>query len=235
MIELYTWPTPNGHKIHIMLEEAAIPYRVHSVNIRTGEQFAPEFLNISPNNRIPAIIDPEGPHGAPLALFESGAILLYLAEKSGCFMPQDTAHRFTCLQWLMWQMGGVGPMFGQANHFRRYAKEQHPYAIERYTNEANRLMGILDLQLGKNSFIAGEEFTIADMAIFPWTRHADQRGIDMLEYPHAQRWFDAINARPAVQRALQVLAAESNPAPINDATRDIMFGQAQFQKRSSGA
>jgi GST-like protein len=235
MIELYTWPTPNGHKIHIMLEEAAIPYRVHSVNIRTGEQFAPEFLNISPNNRIPAIIDPEGPHGAPLALFESGAILLYLAEKSGCFMPQDTAHRFTCLQWLMWQMGGVGPMFGQANHFRRYAKEQHPYAIERYTNEANRLMGILDLQLGKNSFIAGEEFTIADMAIFPWTRHADQRGIDMLEYPHAQRWFDAINARPAVQRALQVLAAESNPAPINDATRDIMFGHAQFQKRSSGA
>jgi GST-like protein len=218
-----------------MLEEAAIPYRVHSVNIRTGEQFAPEFLNISPNNRIPAIIDPEGPHGAPLALFESGAILLYLAEKSGCFMPQDTAHRFTCLQWLMWQMGGVGPMFGQANHFRRYAKEQHPYAIERYTNEANRLMGILDLQLGKNSFIAGEEFTIADMAIFPWTRHADQRGIDMLEYPHAQRWFDAINARPAVQRALQVLAAESNPAPINDATRDIMFGHAQFQKRSSGA
>ena len=150
-------------------------------------------------------------------------------------MPQDTAHRFTCLQWLMWQMGGVGPMFGQANHFRRYAKEQHPYAIERYTNEANRLMGILDLQLGKNSFIAGEEFTIADMAIFPWTRHADQRGIDMLEYPHAQRWFDAINARPAVQRALQVLAAESNPAPINDATRDIMFGHAQFQKRSSGA
>ena len=235
MIELYTWPTPNGHKIHIMLEEAAIPYRVHSVNIRTGEQFAPEFLNISPNNRIPAIIDPEGPRGAPLALFESGAILLYLAEKSGCFMPQDTAHRFTCLQWLMWQMGGVGPMFGQANHFRRYAKEQHPYAIERYTNEANRLMGILDLQLGKNSFIAGEEFTIADMAIFPWTRHADQRGIDMLEYPHAQRWFDAINARPAVQRALQVLAAESNPAPINDATRDIMFGHAQFQKRSSGA
>lgn len=235
MIDLYTWPTPNGHKIHIMLEEAAIPYRVHSVNIRTGEQFAPEFLNISPNNRIPAIIDPEGPHGAPLALFESGAILLYLAEKSGRFMPQDTAHRFTCLQWLMWQMGGVGPMFGQANHFRRYAKEQHPYAIERYTNEANRLMGILDLQLGKNSFIAGEEFTIADMAIFPWTRHADQRGIDMLEYPHAQRWFDAINARPAVQRALQVLAAESNPAPINDATRDIMFGHAQFQKRSSGA
>jgi len=235
MIDLYTWPTPNGHKIHIMLEEAAIPYRVHSVNIRTGEQFAPEFLQISPNNRIPAIIDPEGPHGAPLALFESGAILLYLAEKSGRFMPQDTAHRFTCLQWLMWQMGGVGPMFGQANHFRRYAKEQHPYAIERYTNEANRLMGILDLQLGKNSFIAGEEFTIADMAIFPWTRHADQRGIDMLEYPHAQRWFDAINARPAVQRALQVLAAESNPAPINDATRDIMFGHAQFQKRSSGA
>ena len=147
MIELYSWATPNGHKIHIMLEETGLPYRVHGVNIRTGEQFKPDFLKISPNNRIPAIVDPDGPGNKPLSLFESGAILLYLASKTGKFLPDDVAQRWSCMQWLMWQMGGLGPMFGQANHFRRYAKDKIEYAIERYTNEANRLTHVLDKQL----------------------------------------------------------------------------------------
>lgn len=231
MIELYSWPTPNGHKVHIMLEEAGLPYRVHGVNIRTGEQFEPEFLKISPNNRIPAITDPDGPGGKPLSLMESGAILLYLASKSGKFLPEDISQRWTCMQWLMWQMGGVGPMFGQANHFRRYAKDKIEYAIGRYTSEANRLTHVLDKQLARNKFVAGGEYTIADMAIFPWMRGAESRGIDMNEYPHARRWFDAINARPAVQRALQVLAHEANSNPIDDKAREVMFGKTQFQRR----
>lgn len=231
MIELYSWATPNGHKIHIMLEETGLPYRVHGVNIRTGDQFRPEFLKISPNNRIPAIVDPEGPNGKPLSLMESGAILLYLASKSGKFLPEDLGRRWTCMQWLMWQMGGVGPMFGQANHFRRYAKDKIEYAIERYTSEANRLTHVLDKQLAQTAYVAGEEYTIADMAIFPWIRNADQRGIDMKDYPHAQRWFDAIHARPAVRRALQVLADESNNNPVDDKAREVMFGKTQFQKR----
>jgi len=201
------------------------------VNIRTGDQFKHEFLKISPNNRIPAIVDPDGPGGKPLSLFESGAILLYLATKSGKFLPDDEAQRWTCLQWLMWQMGGVGPMFGQANHFRRYAKDKIEYAVERYTNEANRLTHVLDKQLAQTRYVAGNEYTIADMAIFPWMRNAESRGIDMKEYPHVQRWFDAIHARPAVQRALQVLANESNSNPVDDQAREIMFGKTQFQKR----
>ena len=231
MIELYSWATPNGHKVHIMLEETALPYRVHGVNIRTGDQFKPEFLKISPNNRIPAMVDPDGPGGKPLSLFESGAILLYLATKSRKCLPDDEAQRWTCLQWLMWQMGGVGPMFGQANHFRRYAKDKIEYAIERYTNEANRLTHVLDKQLAQTRYVAGDEYTIADMAIFPWMRNADQRGIDMKEYPNVQRWFDAINGRAAVQRALQVLATESTSNPVDDQAREVMFGKTQFQKR----
>ena len=231
MIELYSWATPNGHKVHIMLEETGLPYRVHGVNIRTGDQFKAEFLAISPNNRIPAIVDPEGPDGKPLSLFESGAILLNLASKTGKFLPQDLTLRWKCMQWLMWQMGGVGPMFGQANHFRRYAKDKIEYAIERYTNEANRLTHVLDKQLAQTRYVSCDEYTIADMAIFPWIRNADQRGINMDEYPHAKRWFDAINARPAVQRALQTLADAGNSNPVDDKAREVMFGKTQFQRR----
>jgi len=231
MIDLYNWPTPNGHKIHIMLEETGLRYRVHAVNIRAGDQFKPAFLKISPNNRIPAIIDHDGPDGKPISLFESGAILLYLASKTGKFLPLDMHARWSCVQWLMWQMGGIGPMFGQANHFRQYAVEKIPYAVERYTNEANRLTHVLDKRLGEAPYLAGDEYSIADMAVFPWMRNADRRGINMAENPHAQRWFDAINARPAVQRALKVLSEVNNAAPHDEKSRDIMFGKTQFQRR----
>jgi GST-like protein len=231
MIDLYSWATPNGHKVHIMLEETGLKYRVHGVNIRSGDQFKPEFLKISPNNRIPAIVDHEGPGGKPLSLFESGAILLYLASKTGMLLPQDLHARWTCVQWLMWQMGGVGPMFGQANHFRRYAVDKIPYAIERYTNEANRLTNILDRRLAESRHVAGDEYSIADIAIFPWMRGAESRGINMDEYPHAKRWFENINARPAVQRGCQVLAGENAAVPIDDKARDVMFGKTQFQRR----
>ena len=230
MIDVHTWPTPNGHKIHIALEELGLPYRVHAVNIRTGEQFKPEFLAISPNNRIPAIVDPDGPDGRPMSLFESGAILIYLADKTGRLLPASGEARYRTLQWLMWQMGGVGPMFGQANHFRAYAKEPQPYPIERYTNESNRLTGVLDKRLAQSPWVAGDEYTIADIAIFPWMRGSEKRGVNIDEYPNVKRWFDAIDARPAVKRALQVLADVHN-APIDDKQRDIMFGASQFTKR----
>ena len=231
MIDIYSWPTPNGHKVHIMLEETGLPYRVHAVNIRAGDQFKPEFLRISPNNRIPAIVDHDGPHGKPISLFESGAILVYLAGKTGKLLPSDLHQRYAALQWLMWQMGGIGPMFGQANHFRAYSVEKISYAIERYTNEANRLSNVLDKRLGEARSLAGDEYSIADIAVFPWMRNADKRGINMAEYPHAQRWFDAINARPAVQRALQVLSDVNNTAPHDEKSRDIMFGKTQFARR----
>jgi GST-like protein len=214
-----------------MLEECALKYRVHAVNIRTGEQFKPEFLKISPNNRIPAIVDSEGPNGKPISLFETGAILIYLAGKTGRFLPLDLHERYTALQWLMWQMGGVGPMFGQANHFRAYSVEKITYAIERYTNEANRLTGVLDKRLGEAPYLAGDEYSIADMAVFPWMRNADKRGINLAEFRHAQRWFDAINGRPAVKRALEVLSDVNSTAPHDDKSRDILFGKTQFQRR----
>ena len=231
MIDIYSWPTPNGHKIHIMLEETGLHYRVHAVNIRAGDQFKPEFLKISPNNRIPAIVDSEGPDGKPISLFESGAILIYLAGKAGKFLPVDLHQRYAALQWLMWQMGGVGPMFGQANHFRSYAVEKLAYPIERYTNEANRLTGILDKRVGEARYLAGDEYSIADMAVFPWMRNPERRGIDMVEYPNAKRWFDEIDARPAVQRALKVLSEVNNAAPHDDKSRDILFGKTQFARR----
>ncbi len=231
MIDIYSWPTPNGHKIHIMLEETGLPYRVHGVNIRTGDQFKPEFLKISPNNRIPAIVDHDGPNGKPISLFESGAILMYLTGKTGKLLPLDLHSRYSALCWLMWQMGGVGPMFGQANHFRAYSVEKITYAIDRYTNEANRLTNVLDKRLAEARYLAGDEYSIADIAVFPWLRNADKRGINLAEFPHAQRWFDAINARPAVQRALQVLSDVNNTAPHDEKSRDIMFGKTQFQRR----
>jgi GST-like protein len=232
MIDVYSWPTPNGHKVHIMLEETGLEYRVHGINIRAGDQFKPEFLKISPNNRIPAIIDQDGPNGEPISLFESGAILLYLASKTGRFLPVDIQARWTSVQWLMWQMGGVGPMFGQANHFRRYAKEKIAYAVDRYTNEANRLTSVLDKRLAESPYVAGE-YSIADIAIFPWMRGADNRGVKLEEYPAVKRWFDEINARPAVQRAVKVLAEvqAANAAPHDDKSWDIMFGKTQFQRR----
>ena len=233
MIDVYTWPTPNGHKIHIMLEETGLKYRVHGVNIREGEQFKPEFLQISPNNRIPALVDHDGPGGKPISVFESGAMLLYLASKTGKLLPADLHARWRCMEWLMWQMGGLGPMMGQANHFRRYSKEKIQYAIDRYTNEANRLTRVLDKRLGEAPYTAGKEYSISDIAIFPWLRGAENRGVNISEYPNVKHWFDAINARPAVQRALQVLAEQSaaNQAPHSDKSWDILFGKTQFQQR----
>ena len=231
MIDIYSWPTPNGHKVHIMLEETGLPYRVHGINIRAGDQFKPDFLAISPNNRIPAIVDHDGPDGKPISLFESGAILIYLAGKTGKFLPLDLHQRYAALQWLMWQMGGIGPMFGQANHFRAYSVEKIAYAVDRYTNEANRLTSVMDKRLAAARYLAGDEYSVADIAVFPWMRNADKRGINMPEYPHVERWFNAINARPAVKRALQVLAEVNSTAPHDEKSRDILFGKTQFQRR----
>src|SRR5215470_6003068 len=211
MIDAYSWPTPNGHKIHIMLEETGLPYKVHGVDIGSGAQFEPDFLKISPNNKIPAIVDNDGPGGKPISVFESGAILIYLAEKTGRFMPKEARARYAVLEWLMFQMGSIGPMFGQANHFRAYAPEKIPYAIDRYTNEAKRLYGVMDRQLAKNRYLAGDSYSIADIATFPWLRSWQNQGIILQDYPHLQKWFDGIAERPAVQRAVKVLADMRKP------------------------
>ena len=229
MIDVYSWATPNGHKIHIMLEECGLPYRVHAVNIGAGEQFAPEFLAISPNHKIPAIVDAEGPDGAPISLFESGAILLYLAGKTGKFLPVSTRARYEVLQWLMFQMGGVGPMLGQAHHFRLYAPEKIAYAIERYTNEARRLYGVMDRRIAKSRYIGGPEYSIADIAIFPWLRSWKNQGIDWVEFPNLKGWFDEIAARPAVLRGVEVLAAARKPL-TDDKAREILFGAEQYRR-----
>jgi len=230
MIEVYSWPTPNGHKIHIMLEECGLAYRAHPINIGTGEQFKPEFLAISPNNKIPAIVDSDGPEGKPISLFESGAILLYLASKTGKLLPESVAHRFEVLEWLMFQMGGVGPMLGQAHHFRIYAPEKIEYAVNRYTNEAKRLYGVMDKRLAKSKYIGGAEYSIADIAIFPWLRSWKNQGIDWADYPHLKGWFDEIAARPAVQRGVAVLADLRKPL-VDSQARDVLFGAQQYQKR----
>ena len=229
-IQVHTWPTPNGHKVHIMLEECALPYEAHAVDIGKGEQFAPGFLAISPNNKIPAITDPEGPDGRPISLFESGAILLYLAEKTGRLMPRDARARCDVLQWLMFQMGGVGPMLGQAHHFRLYAPEKLPYAVERYTNEARRLYGVIDRQLARHAFIAGADYSIADIAIFPWLRSWQNQGVVLEEYTHVKAWFDALASRPAVQRGVAVLAERRKPL-TGDREREVLFGRTQYEKR----
>ena len=230
MIEVYSWATPNGHKVHIMLEECGLPYRAIPVNIGTGDQFAPDFLAISPNNKIPAIVDPDGPEGAPISLFESGAILLYLASKTGRFLPASTTARYEVLQWLMFQMGGVGPMLGQAHHFRMYAPEKLPYALDRYTNEAKRLYGVMDRRLAKSKYIAGPQYSIADIAIFPWLRSWKNQGIAWDDYPHLKGWFDEIGARPAVKRGVEVLADQRKPI-TDDKAREVLFGATQYQKR----
>ena len=231
MIEVWTWPTPNGHKVHIMLEEIGLPYKVVPVNIGAGEQFRPEFLAITPNHRIPAIVDPEGPGGQPLKLFESGAILIYLAEKTGKLMPTDLAARYTCLQWLMFQMGGVGPMFGQYNHFAAYAPEKLPYAIERYGNEVKRLHRVLDKRLGASAYLAGDAYSIADIATFPWVRNPDRRGVVLDDYPHVKRWHDAIALRPAVVRGVEVLSENRRRGAMSDQERENLFGARQFSAR----
>jgi GST-like protein len=229
MIEVYSWATPNGHKVHIMLEECGLPYHVHGVNIGAGDQFDPAFLAISPNNKIPAIVDPNGPDGAPISLFESGAILMYLAGKTGKFMPATTRGRYEMLEWLMFQMGGVGPMLGQTHHFRLYAPEKIRYAVDRYTNEAKRLYGVMNKQIAKRKYIAGAEYTIADIAIFPWLRSWEKQGIDWIDYPHLKGWFDEIAARPAVQRGVEVLAALRKPL-VDDKARETLFGSIQYQR-----
>ncbi|MBC8159159.1 MAG: glutathione S-transferase N-terminal domain-containing protein [Alphaproteobacteria bacterium] len=207
MIHLYTWKTSNGRKASIMLEELGVPYEVHPINIGADEQFAPDFLKISPNNRIPAIVDTDGPGGEPLRLFESGAILIYLADKfKSPLIPTDARARITVIQWLMWQMGGVGPMFGQAHHFNQFAKEDVPYAKKRYTDEARRLYGVMNKRLGESEYLGGPDYTIADIATFPWTVRYEWQGMDLSDVPNVKRWFDAISARPAVQTGLEIPA-----------------------------
>ena len=230
MIDVYTWPTPNGHKVHIMLEETGLAYRIHPIAIDSGDQFGPEFLKISPNNKIPAIVDSDGPDGEPISMFESGAILIYLAAKTGRLLPENLRDRWSTLQWLMFQMGSIGPMLGQAHHFNGYAQEKLEYAIRRYTNEANRLYGVLDQRLSQSEYVACAEYTIADIAIMPWLRSHRRQGVDMEQYPNVKRWFDAINARPAVQRALAVLAERRREGPMSDKARENLFGAAQYQR-----
>ncbi len=226
MIDLHYWTTPNGHKITIFLEETGLPYKIVPVNISKGEQFKPEFLAISPNNRIPAIVDhaPAG-GGAPISVFESGAILVYLAEKTGRFMPKDLRGRNEVMQWLFWQMGGLGPMAGQNHHFVQYAPEKLPYAMERYVNETSRLYQVLDNRLEDREFVAGE-YSIADMASYPWVVPWKRQQQNLDDYPHLKRWFTAIRHRPAVERAY-ALAAKINTAPVVDeAAKKLLFGQS---------
>jgi GSH-dependent disulfide-bond oxidoreductase len=225
VIELYYWTTPNGHKITIFLEEAGLPYRIVPVNISKGEQFRPEFLRVSPNNRIPAIVD-DAPvsGGGPLSVFESGAILQYLAEKTDKFLPTDLHGRIEVLQWLFWQMGGLGPMAGQNHHFGQYAPEKIPYAIERYVNETNRLYGVLDRRLAARDFVAGD-YSIADMASYPWVVPYERQGQKLDDFPNLKRWFKTIRARPAVVRAYE-LAKKINVQPtVSDESRSVLFGQ----------
>jgi GST-like protein len=203
-IDLYTWGTPNGRKVSIMLEEVGLPYEVHTVDITKDEQFDPAFLKISPNNKIPAIVDPDGPKGEAFSLFETGAILIYLAEKTAKLIPEDTTDRYLCLQWLMWQMGGFGPMLGQAHHFRRFAPETIDYAVNRYTGEAKRLYGVLDKRLGEAPYLAGEQYSIADIATYPWAARWEWQGIDWADYPNAKRWYDELGARKAVEAGMAV-------------------------------
>jgi GST-like protein len=225
MIDLHYWPTPNGHKIAIFLEETATPYRIVPVNIGAGDQFKPEFLRIAPNNRMPAIVDhaPAG-GGAPLSVFESGAILLYLAEKTGRFLAQDLRGRVEVLQWLFWQMGGLGPMAGQNHHFRQYAPEKLPYAIDRYVNETARLYAVLDRRLADRAFVAGE-YSIADMAAYPWVVPHERQGQALADFPNLARWFEAIKSRPAVLRAYEKGKAVNTKPTIDDESRKVLFGQ----------
>jgi GST-like protein len=225
MIDLYYWPTPNGHKITMFLEETAMPYTIFPVNIGKGEQFTPKFLSISPNNRMPAIVDhAPSDAGAPVSVFESGAILLYLAEKTGLYIPKDLRAKVAATEWLFWQMGGLGPMSGQNGHFSRYAPEKIPYAIERYVKETNRLYGVMNKRLESRDFLAGA-YSIADMACYPWIVPYEAMGQNLADFPHLQRWFEAIKKRPATVKAYERGAALTSNAPMTEEQRRVLFGQ----------
>ena len=239
MLDLYFWPTPNGYKITMLLEELALPYVVVPVNIGKGDQFEPEFLKISPNNKMPALTDSEGPGGKPISIFESGAIMIYLAEKHGKFMPAEPRGRYNVLQWLMFQMGTVGPMLGQAHHFRRYAPEQIKYAIDRYTNEASRIYNVIDRRLAEGEYLAGD-YSIADMAVYPWLVPHKMQGQELDTYPNLKRWYEAIRNRPATQRGFAVMAdtvekmraaAQERQKPHDQESWNNLFGNKQFEKR----
>ena len=224
-IELHYWPTPNGWKISIMLEECGLPYTVHKVDIGRGDQFKPEFLEISPNNKMPAIVDRDGPGGEPISVFESGAILQYLGRKTGLFYPADERARVAVDEWLFWQMGGLGPMAGQTHHFRIYAPEQIPYAVDRYTNETNRLYGVLNKRLEARDYVAGD-YSIADMAIFSWAKLWERQGQDIAQFPHMRRWLERVSARPAVQRGVAVHAEDRKKNDLKDPKiAAVLFGQ----------
>jgi len=229
MIDLYYWPTPNGHKITIFLEETGLEYRIVPVNIREGDQFKPEFLKISPNNRMPAIVDSDGPGGKPISLFESGAILLYLGEKTGKLLPSEIRARYEVVQWLMFQMANVGPMFGQRGHFLRAAPEKIPYAIERYTNESRRLLDVMDRRLGQSAYLAGD-YSIADIATYPWVVGVRREPEQLESRPNFKRWLEAISERPAVKRGLAVMAGLPQQ-PLDDKARSILYGAKQFECR----
>lgn len=232
MIDLYFWPTPNGWKITIMLEELGLPYTVVPVDIGEGDQFAPEFLAISPNNKMPAIVDPDGPAGQPVSVFESGAIMIYLAEKTGELMPRDPRGRLRVLEWLMFQMGTVGPMLGQVHHFRRYAPQKIPYAVDRYTNEAGRIYNVIDRRLAEHEYLAGDAYSIADIAVWPWLL-GERQGQSFDDYPNLKRWRDAVKVRPAVVKGRNVM---KDTVPVGDVTKDkqrfsVLFGEGQYQRR----
>ncbi len=230
-LELYYWATPNGWKVSIMLEELALPYRVTPVNISAGEQFEPAFLAISPNNKIPVLRDPEGPDGETITLFESGAILWYLAEKTGRLLPTAPRERYSVLQWLMFQVGNLGPLLGQAHHFRLYAPEPIPYAVERYTGEAGRLYRVLDRRLEQATYLAGDSYTIADIATLPWIARHERQGQRLADFPSLRRWYQTLRARPAVERGLALLADRQLSARMDDDSRSKLFGEDQFRRR----
>lgn len=230
MIDLYTWTTPNGHKVHIMLEEVGLEYEAHPINIGKGDQFESDFLAISPNNKIPAIVDRDGPDGKAYALFESGAILIYLAEKTGRLLPTDAVKRFDVMQWLMFQMASVGPMLGQAHHFNKYAPETIDYAVKRYENEANRIYGVMNRRLADCKFLAGNDYSIADIATWPWLRSAETQGVNIDDYPNVRRWFEQIGDRENVKAGLQVLADHESDLTDEQAFEN-MFGSRQYEKR----
>ncbi|MEE9597385.1 MAG: glutathione binding-like protein [Acidiferrobacterales bacterium] len=229
MIDFYTWSTPNGIKVSIMLEEVEQPYNIIPVDIGAGDQFKPEFLKISPNNRMPAIVDHDGPGTQPYSLFESGAILMYLAEKTAKLMPSDTNGRYTVIQWLMFQMANVGPLLGQNHHFRHYAPEKIPYAIDRYTNEARRLYGVIDKRLAESAYLAGDDYSIADIATFPWLRSHERQGQDLNDFPDLERWYEIIKMRPAVRRGIDVL--KDLRREFDNKAHENLFGTTQYQRR----
>ncbi|MGH7814636.1 MAG: glutathione binding-like protein [Candidatus Binataceae bacterium] len=238
MIDAYFWPTPNGYKITVMLEEIGLKYNIVPVNIGAGDQFKPEFLKISPNNKMPAIVDPDGPDGQPISIFESGAILMYLAEKTGKLMPTGTRGKYNVIEWLMFQMGSVGPMLGQAHHFRVYAPERIPYAMDRYTNEATRIYRVIDKRLGEAKYLAGD-YSIADIATYPWLVPHNMQGQALDDYPNLKRWYEELRARPAVQRGFAAMgeeiakmkAASKQPAASDKDRWENLFGKKQYERR----